>query len=149
MASEVLEAGITRTSVRGVTLHRMRAVHDPRGNLTAGEVGADIPFEVRRYFLVHQVPSMSLRGEHAHHACHQFLVAVHGSIHVTADDGFAREEFVLDRPHLGLYLPPMVWGIQHEHTPDAVLMVLASHAYDGADYIRDYGQFVALARAQR
>lgn len=143
---DVREASVQPTRVAGVTLHHMRAVRDPRGDLTAGEVGRDIPFEVKRYFLVHQVPSMELRGEHAHRECHQFLVAVAGSLHVTADDGEHREDFVLDRPSLGLHLPPMVWGIQHRHTSGAVLLVLASHAYDSGDYIRDYGEFLARKR---
>ena len=34
--------------------------------------------------------------------------------------------FVLDRPNLGLHLPPMVWGVQHRYSADAVLLVLAS-----------------------
>ncbi len=142
MAS-VIEPVARPTRVRGVTLHHLREVHDARGNLSAAEVGVDIPFEVKRYFLVYQVPGMELRGEHAHRACHQFLVAVAGSLHVIADDGEHREEFVLDRPSLGLHLPPMVWGVQHRHTPGAVLMVLASHAYDSGDYIRDYAEFTA------
>jgi len=142
----VVDSAAVPTRVAGVTLRHMRAVQDPRGDLTAGEVGRDIPFEVKRYFLVHQVPSMELRGEHAHVECHQFLVAAAGSLHVIADDGEQREEFVLDRPTLGLHLPPMVWGIQHRHTPGAVLMVLASHAYDSADYIRDYDEFLSRKR---
>ncbi len=91
--------------------------------------------------------SAELRGAHAHRRCSQFLMAVKGSIHVIADDGARREAFVLDRPNLGLLLPPMVWGVQHRYSPDAVLLVLASDPYDAADYIRDHAQFVAEVRA--
>ena len=135
--------------VAGVRLHVLREVQDARGDLCVAEVGSDLPFAVKRSFLVYNVPSAELRGEHAHRHCHQFLMAVKGSIHVMADDGARREEFVLDRPNLGLHLPPMVWGVQHRYSPDAVLLVLASDAYDSADYIRDYDAFVALARAAR
>ena len=41
----------------------------------------------------------------------------------------------------------MVWGVQYKHTPDAVLLVLASAPYDAADYIREYGEFARLAGA--
>lgn len=134
------------TSVRGVTLHQLRAVPDMRGSLAVGEMGPDVPFDARRFFLVYDVPSMETRGEHAHLACSQFLVAVKGSLRVVADDGHTREEFVLDRPDLGLFLPPRVWGIQYHYSADAVLMVLASHPYDAADYIRDYDAFLACVR---
>ena len=117
---------VKATSVRGVTLHRLKEVEDMRGHLSVGEFDRDIPFEARRYFLVYKVPSVEIRGEHAHHRCKQFLIAVKGSVHVVADDGTSREQFVLNSPGLGLYLPPMTWGIQYRYTPDAVLLVLAS-----------------------
>lgn len=137
---------VRQTSVRGVTLHRLKNVADMRGSLSVGEFGRDIPFEVKRYFLVYDVPSVEIRGEHAHRSCRQFLIAVKGSVHVVADDGSNREQFVLDKPGLGLYLPPMTWGIQYRYSPDAVLLVLASHHYDSADYVRDYDEFLGMTR---
>jgi hypothetical protein len=40
----------------------------------------------------------------------------------------------------------MIWGIQHSYSADAVLLVFASDYYDPADYIRDYNEFLHLAR---
>lgn len=140
-------AGGRATSVRGVTLHELKSVQDMRGSLSVGDVGADVPFEVKRWFLVYDVPSVEIRGEHAHRRCEQFLVAVHGSVHVVADDGRRREQFVLDRPGVGLYLPPMTWGIQYRYTPEATLLVFASRPYEPEDYIRDYEEFLAQAGA--
>jgi hypothetical protein len=37
----------------------------------------------------------------------------------------------------------MTWAVQYKYTPDAVLLVLASHAYDPDDYIRTYSDFLA------
>lgn len=138
-----------RTSnVAGVTLHTFRAVSDMRGALSVGEFEREIPFVPHRYFLVYEVPTAEVRGEHAHVKCHQFLIAVKGSVHVVADDGSVREEFILDRNNLGLYLPPMTWGIQYRYSHDAVLLVFASDYYDPNDYIRDYDKFVDLVRAR-
>jgi hypothetical protein len=44
---------------------------------------------------------------------------------------------VLNSPDRGLYIPPLTWGNQFQFSNDAVLLVLASHEYDDADYIRD------------
>jgi acetyltransferase-like isoleucine patch superfamily enzyme len=141
------KVGATATSVSGVNLHQMPRVPDIRGSLTVGEFDRSIPFIVKRYFMVFEVPSMETRGEHAHRECHQFLICVRGSCAVVADDGSNRQEFLLDRPDVGIHLPPMVWGIQYKYSADAVLLVFASHYYDSADYIRDYSQFRQLAGA--
>lgn len=137
--------GVYPTGVDGVTLHRLPRVTDIRGSLTVGEFDRSIPFPVKRYFMVFDVPSLETRGEHAHRECHQFLICVRGSCAAVADDGTHRQEFLLDRPDIGLHLPPMVWGIQYKYSPDAVLLVLASHYYDAADYVRDYSEFQKLA----
>jgi dTDP-4-dehydrorhamnose 3,5-epimerase-like enzyme len=141
------EVGVTATRVAGVTLHRLPHVHDLRGDLTFGEIGGQIPFEVKRYFLVYSVASKEIRGEHAHRSLRQFLICIHGRCHVVADDGANRQEFVLDSPTVGLHLPPMVWGIQYKYTEDAVLLVLASDKYDPGGYIRDYSEFLELVKA--
>jgi UDP-2-acetamido-3-amino-2,3-dideoxy-glucuronate N-acetyltransferase len=138
------QPGVVASTVRGVTLHRLPGAEDIRGKISFGEAGRHVPFEIRRYFLVHDVPGQHVRGEHAHREAHQFLICTHGAISVVADDGVSREEFLLDDPGVGLYLPPMVWGIQYRHKEDAVLLVLSSHYYDPADYVRDYDEFLAL-----
>lgn len=140
------QPSVVATGVRGVTLHRLKQAKDLRGSLSVGEFARDIPFAVKRYFLVYDVPSVETRGEHAHRSCHQFLLCVRGSCAVVADDGTRRQEFELDRPDLGIHLPPMVWGIQYKYTADAVLLVFASEAYDAAEYVRDYNEFLSLLR---
>jgi hypothetical protein len=60
------------------------------------------------------------------------------------DDGEHRATVRLDRPNVGLHIPPMIWGTQYEYSADAVLMVLASQSYDADDYIRDYEDFIKL-----
>jgi hypothetical protein len=137
------------SAVKGVALYTLKYVPDMRGALSVGEFHRDIPFAPKRYFLVLGVPTAETRGEHAHIACHQFLIAVTGSVAVVADDGTNRQEFILDRPHVGLYLPPLTWGIQYRYSSDAVLLVFASDYYEPDDYIRDYKQFVNYVRAHR
>jgi len=137
------------TSVPRVSLHQLKAVADLRGRLSAGQFDEDIPFAVQRYFIVFDVPSKDVRGEHAHRRCEQFLVCVKGTVAVIVDDGDRREEILLDRPNLGLHVPPLVWCIQYKYSSDAVLLVFASDRYDPSDYIRDYDEFLGLVAAER
>lgn len=133
---------VIESVVPGVELHVSQVARDLRGSLVAGEYERPLPFVPHRYFLVFDVPGAHVRGEHAHMVCHQYLVCVSGEVHVIVDDGNVRQEFVLDDKHAGLYMPPMIWGIQYRYSPGSVLLVLASHAYDPEDYIRDYGDFL-------
>jgi len=135
---------VYKTGVSGVNRHHFSVASDIRGSLIAGEFEKFIPFHVKRYFLVFDVPSIETRGQHAHYECHQFLTCVKGSCVVVADDGENREEFLLENPNTGLYLPPMTWGIQYKYSDDCVLLVFASHHYDNSDYIRDYSIFLNL-----
>ncbi|MDP3083025.1 MAG: WxcM-like domain-containing protein [Rubrivivax sp.] len=137
-----VRAAIEPTAVAGVTVRHLPLVHDLRGDLTVGEFERHIPFVARRYFMVFGVPNREVRGEHAHIECHQFLVCARGDCAVIADDGLTKAEVLLNAPNKGLHLPPMTWGIQYKHSPDAVLLVFASHYYDSADYIREYGEFL-------
>jgi len=139
----------TRPSrVAGVIAHQLPLVQDLRGNLSFGEAARQVPFEIKRYFLVFGVPNQDIRGEHAHRKLQQFLICVHGSCSVVVDDGVTRQEYLLNNPSLGLYVPPMCWCVQYKYSSDAVLLVLASDFYDAADYIRDYAEFLKLRAAQ-
>lgn len=149
-APEAARPGKPATSrVHGVRLLSMPRFGDIRGELSTVEFGRDLPFTPQRMFTVFAVPSTRVRGEHAHQVCHQLLFCVAGSVRALADDGENREDFLLDRPELALYLPPMTWGTQYQYSSDAVLVVLASHPYDGADYIRDYSDFLQRAAVHR
>jgi UDP-2-acetamido-3-amino-2,3-dideoxy-glucuronate N-acetyltransferase len=145
--SDSSRRAVEQTPVRGVTLHRLPVITDLRGNLTVGEFSKDVPFVPQRYFMVFGVPTREVRGEHAHRECHQFLICIRGSCSVVADDGERRVEVLLDAPEKGLYLPPMIWGIQYKYTSDALLLVFASHHYDAGDYIRDYAMYLESAKA--
>lgn len=130
-----------RLGVGDVSLHRFKLVRDPRGDLSVGEFVNEIPFEPKRYFLVFNVPNEHTRGEHAHHECHQFLICVNGTCSVIVDDGQSRCEVQLHSPDLGIYIPPLTWGIQCKFSSGAILLVFASDTYDASDYIRDYSEY--------
>jgi UDP-2-acetamido-3-amino-2,3-dideoxy-glucuronate N-acetyltransferase len=130
--------------VSGVQLLNLKKNSDPRGNLLAFENDQALPFIVKRIFIVDGVPENEVRGIHAHRECWQFLVAVAGSISVGFDDGSNSQELVLDQNDVGLLLPPLTYGRQFNFSPDAVLLVLASHSYDLNDYIDDYEEFLQI-----
>lgn len=141
---EIPDGSSRELSVGGCKLYRLPLIPDMRGSLAVAELGSNLPFEPKRCFWVFDVPSREVRGEHAHKELHQFLICVKGSIEVVLDDGKDRKQVALDRPNIGLHIPPMVWGIQYKYSSDAVLVVLTSDVYCSDDYIRDYDEFLEL-----
>ena len=136
-------------SVPGVTLHYLPSYEDLRGRLSVGEFSSDIPFTAKRFFIVYDVPGKYVRGEHAHKKCRQFLFCVSGSLSLVVDDGTHREEVLLERPNVGVYIPPMVWATQYQFAGNAVALVFASEDYDPDDYIRDYDSFLLLKNVDK
>jgi len=134
----------SQIKVAGVKLLSLKKNSDPRGNLLAFEAEQNLPFKVKRIFLVNGVPKNEVRGIHAHRECWQFLIAVAGSITVGFDDGTVAQELTLDQDDVGLLLPPLTYGKQFNFSSDAVLLVLASHSYDLNDYIDDYDEFLSI-----
>lgn len=132
----------SETKVKNVKLIDLPIIEDIRGGLTFAEYDHLLPFIPKRFFLVFDVPSKEVRGEHAHHKCKQFLVCVKGCCSVAVDDGQNRIEFLLNRPNLGLLIPEMVWATEYKYSADAILLVLASEIYEETDYIRDYEQYI-------
>jgi carbonic anhydrase/acetyltransferase-like protein (isoleucine patch superfamily)/dTDP-4-dehydrorhamnose 3,5-epimerase-like enzyme len=139
-------ATLVQLRVANAKLHQIPIINDLRGALIFAEIGRQLPFEPKRFFVVFDVPNKEIRGEHAHRELHEFLVCLRGSCAVALDDGTVREEVQLDTPTIGLYVPPLIWRTHYKYTNDAVLLVLASDLYCADDYIRDYDEFVRTAR---
>src|SRR4029077_18603419 len=68
-----IDSALEHLRVTGVTLHRLPLIHDMSGDLSVGEFQRQVPFLPQRYFMVFDVPTADIRGEHAHRTCHQFL----------------------------------------------------------------------------
>lgn len=121
-------------------------IQDPRGNLTFVEGGRHVPFAIERVYYLYDVPGGAERGGHAHKGLQQLIVAMSGSFDVKLDDGRRKATFHLNRSYIGLYVCPMTWREIDNFSSASVCMVLASAPYEVEDYIRDYDEFVRLAR---
>lgn len=148
-AEAATPGAITKLGVGGCEVRTFLSHKDKRGTLAPIEFARDLPFTPQRTFMVTASSSNEVRGQHAHKACEQLLIAASGALAVVADDGHQRIEVLLDSPTQGLYLPPMIWGTQYKFAPGTTLLVFASHSYEDADYIRDYAEFLQAASGSR
>lgn len=129
------------STIHDCLVSKLPQVHNRAGNLTALNNQSEIPFCIERVYYLYDVPAGAERGGHAHRDLHQFIVAASGSFEVVLDDGDQIKTVRLDRPDKALHIVPGIWREVISFSGGAICMVLASHKYDEADYIRDYQDF--------
>jgi hypothetical protein len=124
-------------------------INDTRGNLTFVEQLNHVPFAIKRVFYIYDIPTAESRGAHAHRELHQFLVCLSGSFDVELFDGNETKTIHLNRPWIGLHIPPMIWASEVNFDPGSICLVLTSDVYCESDYIRDLEVYRALATGGR
>lgn len=118
-------------------------------SLCFAESDRHIPFKINRFYYIFSAQDNDHRGMHAHRKLQQVLFCIQGSITLVLDNGFEREEIVLDEPNKGVVLGNMIWREMKNFKKNTVLLIMASEYFNEKDYIRDYDQFVAEARMKR
>ena len=124
----------------------MSKVHTTTGNITVLENGVNVPFDVKRIYYLYDVPSGEERGGHAHYELEQYIVAASGSFDVILDDGVNRRRISLNRPNLALHIVPGLWRSLDNFSSGSICMVLASHVYNEADYLRNYVKYLKIKK---
>lgn len=127
-------------------LIKMNVFGDERGKLISLEGGKNIPFEIKRVYYIYDTLPEQDRGMHAHKELEQVIVAMDGACTFVLDDGKNREEVVLNRPDIGLYIGKNMWREMKNFSYGCKLMVLASMNYNENEYIRDYNEFLKVIR---
>ncbi len=123
-----------------ITLPQMS---DERGHLAVLENDV-LPFAVARLFFIYEVPVGKTRGGHAHKEQTTVLFALNGSVEIVLKDGITEEKVKIDHPTKGLILQPGIWSDLLFENPQTVCLAVNSGAYNEADYIRDFQEFLAL-----
>ncbi len=135
-------------SINDLKILQFPQLGDDRGHLVVIEGAEIVPFEIKRVFYIYGSDESVVRGQHANKGTDFCLINVSGTSKVRVVDGNENQCIVnLDKPHYGVYLPHMLWKDMYNFSSDSVLLVLASTHYDGSEYLRDYDEFIAEAKA--
>ncbi len=129
-----------------ITLPRIK---NRDGNITPIHNSVEIPFDIKRIFYLYDVPGGELRGSHAHKECQQFLIAASGSFEVLLNDGKIQRLVQLNRPYMGLHIPPGIWASEVNFSSGTICLVLASQLYNESDYVRSYEEFLDFRQVAR
>lgn len=131
-----------RTTVYDCSVIELPRIGDRNGSITAINNLVEIPFEANRVFYLYDIPGGESRGAHAHKECHQFLIAATGSFDVELFDGKIRRTISLNRPNIGLHIPPGIWASEVNFSSSSICLVLASESFDETDYIRNLNAYL-------
>ncbi len=115
---------------------------DDRGRLVVFESMQDIPFEIKRVFYIYGSDAEVVRGKHANRMSSFVLINVAGTSKVMVDYGDSKEIFELNKPRIGVYIPPMLWKEMYEFSKDSVLLVISDMHYDPSEYISDKQKYL-------
>ena len=132
----------TLSTVNECCVNELDKNHRIKGNITVVENRQAVPFDIERVYYLYDVPGGEERGGHAHKDLSQLIVAASGSFDVVLDDGTTKKTITLNRPYQGLYVVPGIWRELVNFSSGSSCLVLASHKYDEADYVRDYNEFL-------
>jgi len=113
--------------------------NDDRGSLIPIEL-KNVPFEVKRTFIVNNVPLNEIRGNHSHYNTKQYLICINGSVDVILNDGFNETIYKLIKGE-SILIPELVWDSQRFTSENSEILVFCSTEYDIDDYILNFNKF--------
>lgn len=113
--------------------------NDDRGSLIPIEL-KNVPFEVKRVFVVNNVPLNEIRGNHSHYNTKQYLICINGSVDVILNDGINETIYKLIKGQ-SILIPELIWDSQKFTSENSEILVFCSTEYDIDDYILDFNKF--------
>ncbi len=111
----------------------------PADNLFVGETCKQIPFDIKRFYVIDK--PRGVRGNHAHKKLEQYIFCLRGQFDLELDDGEKSQTISMNDPSTGIRLGTGLWHSMKNFSNDCLILVVASGYYDEADYIRDYDEF--------
>ncbi|MFI4937132.1 MAG: sugar 3,4-ketoisomerase [Candidatus Berkiellales bacterium] len=107
---------------------------DPRGSLTVIE--KVLPFTIKRVYWITEL-GKEARGKHRHHLTWQAMVCLQGQCEIVIKKEAKEQIYQLEKPNQTLILAPEDWHEMRQFKQNPILLVMASHEFDPADYIKE------------
>ena len=115
---------------------------DKRGNLSVIESENQVPFSIKRTYLIYDVPGGEIRGGHAFIEQKEMIVALSGSLDVIVFNGVKEQKFSLNRSYEGLYVPNGLWRHMENFATNTLVLVISNTNYNENDYIRNKKSYI-------
>lgn len=124
-------------------IEKLKCFEEERGTLIPIEFNS-IEFEVKRIFIVNDVPIGEVRGNHAHYTTKQLIICTNGNVDVFLHNGKEENKYNLNKGDT-ILIPELVWDSQKFNTKNTEIIVLCSTNFNINDYIFDFENFKKIA----
>jgi hypothetical protein len=101
---------------------------DARGRLTVFEYGSNLPFPLRRVYLLSDSNASTVRGAHSV-SCDRVVQVIVGAVSIDLDNGTQKASLRLGDPRAMLRITPGIWMRLRQFAPNTVVVVCASELY--------------------
>ena len=128
---------------------KFRTFNSDTGYLIPFSLKKDIPFFVRRIFIINGKKN-KIRADHAHHKCSQYLVVIKGAVNVSYENKRGKFKKKLSSINKDtLLLKPKTWCKLKFLNKDSILLVFCDREYEFNDYIEYYQNFLKIINKKK
>ena len=99
---------------------------DQRGSLSFLESNNHIPLNIKSTSIITNLPFFSKNNMFTKNKEKEFLVVLSGFLNIRIRYGKFEEDFTLNEPNVGLYIPEMAEKIFMDFSPNLILLVLCA-----------------------
>lgn len=125
-------------SEKNVEVIQLKKFVDERGTLQPFEYQSNCPFEIKRIFIISDVPSYLKRGKHKNIVSKHLLVCIKGSCQIKCIEKDVETIYNLDSQEKGLYINSGIYKEMYNFSEDAILLCLSDTLYNPDEYIEGY-----------
>lgn len=115
---------------------------DARGSVTILERTSEIPFDVRRAFLITNVPAGATRGQHANLRASLLIVCASGALTVRIEDDTSARSIPMSSHAGAVLVPPTLWIELRDFAPGTVVVVMADTDYRESSRVHDRAEWL-------
>ena len=126
--------------IRNIKKFNIKNIHDKKGIISVISESEISHINFKRIFFVSSNKA-SVRGNHAHKKCYQFMFSLMGKIKLICTDGFKEKKITLEPKKHGYLIPPTIWAKQEYLNRNNILGVICDRNFEEKDYIRNYKDF--------
>ena len=128
---------------------KFKTFHSDTGYLIPFSLKKDIPFTVKRIFIINGKKNKT-RADHAHYKCSQYFVVIKGSVIVSYENGRGKFKKKLSSSNKNtLLLKPKTWCRVKFINKDSMLLVFCDREYEFDDYIEYYQHFLKIINKKK
>ena len=109
---------------------------DERGCLIPFEYSQNCPFEIKRVFVIKDVPDKEItRGNHTNTKSKCLIIPIQGSVTIECIKKQEKETYVLNNSNQALFIDNGVYRKLYNFSSDAILLCLSDLPFDNTEFI--------------